>query len=109
MLERGGASLPRRDDVDQRIVADVVNGTGRIIDSQVEVGGWPDLQSIPVPRDSDGDGMPDEWELQRGLNPNDAADGPDDSDGDGYTNVEDYLNGLVRVRPRTAVRSRNAE
>ncbi|MEN6424778.1 MAG: pectate lyase [Phycisphaerales bacterium] len=96
VLESGGANLPRRDAVDRRIVEDVVNGTGRIINSQDEVGGWPDLQSAPAPRDSDGDGMPDAWEQEHGLNPNDGADGSLDGSGDGYTNVEDYLNGLVR-------------
>lgn len=96
VLQSGGASLPRRDAVDRRIVEDVVKGTGRIINSQREVGGWPDLQSLPAPRDSDGDGMPDAWEQQHGLNPNDAGDGPLDRDNDGYTNVEDYLNDLVR-------------
>jgi hypothetical protein len=39
--------------------------------------------------------MPDVWEQQHGLNPNDAADGPQDRNGDGYSNVEDYLNDLV--------------
>ena len=73
----------------------MLNSTGRIIDSQTEVGGWPDLQSAPAPRDSDGDGMPDGWEREHGLHPEDAADGPQDRDADGYTNVEDYLNSLV--------------
>ena len=95
VLQSGGASLPRRDAVDRRIVEDVLNSTGRIIDSQTEVGGWPDLQSAPAPRDSDGDGMPDGWEREHGLHPEDAADGPQDRDADGYTNVEDYLNSLV--------------
>ncbi len=43
--------------------------------------------------DSDGDGMPDEWELRGGFNPKDASDGPQDKDSDGYTNVEECLNG----------------
>ena len=43
--------------------------------------------------DSDNDGMPDEWELKFKLNPQDAADGAQDKDKDGYTNVEEYLNG----------------
>jgi hypothetical protein len=47
-------------------------------------------------RDSDGDGMPDAWEQEHGLNPNDAADGAADRDSDGYTNVEEYLNSLVK-------------
>jgi len=96
VLQSGGASLPRRDAVDQRIVENVCRGTGRIIKSQTEVGGWPDLQSATAPRDSDNDGMPDVWEEHHGLNPGDAADGPQDEDGDGYTNVEDYLNGLAQ-------------
>jgi hypothetical protein len=95
VLRSGGATLPRRDAVDRRIVEEVTSGKGHIINSQAEVGGWPDLASGPAPRDSDGDGMPDGWEQQHGLNPNDAADGPRDRDGDGYTNVEEYLNGLV--------------
>jgi hypothetical protein len=95
VLRSGGASLPRRDGVDRRIVEEVKSGKGHIISSQAEVGGWPDLRSAPASRDSDGDGMPDAWEQQHGLNPNDAADGSRDRDGDGYTNVEEYLNGLA--------------
>jgi hypothetical protein len=64
-----------------------------IINSQAEVGGWPGLQTGAAPRD--GDGMPDEWERQCGLNPDNPVDGPQDRDGDGYTNVEEYLNELV--------------
>lgn len=95
VLQSGGASLPRRDAVDRRIVEDVVKGTGRIIKSQNEVGGWPELRGTAAPRDTDADGMPDSWEQQHNLNPNDAADGPQDRNGDGYTNVEDYLNEIV--------------
>lgn len=68
-----------------------------IIDSQKEVGGWPELRSEPAPSDRDHDGMPDEWERARGLNPDDATDGARDDDGDGYTNLEDYLNSLVAM------------
>lgn len=92
VLARGGATLPRRDAVDRRIVEEVTSGKGHIINSQAEVGGWPDLQGAAAPRDSDGDGMPDEWERQHGLNPTDPADGAQDRNGDGYTNVEEYLN-----------------
>jgi hypothetical protein len=56
----------------------------------------PELQTAAPAADSDGDGMSDAWEQQNGLNPNDAADGPQDRDGDGYTNVEEYLNSLVK-------------
>jgi len=96
VLRHGGATLPRRDAVDRRIVEEVTSGKGHILNSQTEVGGWPDLQTAPAPRDSDGDGMPDEWERQRGLNPNDAADGAQDRNADGYTNVEEYLNDPVK-------------
>jgi hypothetical protein len=92
VLARGGAILPRRDAVDRRIVAEVTSGTGHILNSQAEVGGWPDLPGAPAPRDSDGDGMPDEWERQHGLNPSDPADGAQDRNANGYTNVEEYLN-----------------
>jgi len=97
VLERGGATLPQRDAVDRRIFEEIKSGKGRIIDSQKEVGGWPDLKSAPAPRDNDGDGMPDEWEQQHGLNPKEAADGPQDANADGYTNVEEYLNSLVKI------------
>ncbi len=65
-----------------------------IIDSQTDAGGWPELKSGEAPVDSDHDGMPDEWEKSHGLNPNDPADGAKDA-GDGYTNLEHYLNSLV--------------
>jgi hypothetical protein len=63
-----------------------------IIDSPDEVGGYPKYQGTPYV-DSDGDGMPDAWEKQFGLNPNDASDAAMDKDNDGYTNLEEYLNG----------------
>ena len=65
----------------------------RMIDSEDEVGGWPNLKSEKAPTDTDGDGMPDDWERQHGLNPNDPADGNIVSS-DGYTNLEKYLNSL---------------
>lgn len=99
VLETGGASLPCRDAVDSRIVEDVLKGTGRIINSQNEVGGWPTLRSAAAPRDIDADGMPDAWEQEHDLNPNDPSDGPLDRDGDGYTNIEEYLNDLVPGLP----------
>jgi pectate lyase len=93
VLATVGASLPVRDAVDARIIRQVRERTGTIIDSQKQVGGWPVLKSLPAPLDSDHDGMPDEWELQHGLNPRDPADAQRDNDKDGYTNLEEYLNG----------------
>jgi hypothetical protein len=92
VLEKAGAIYPRRDAVDIRIISDVKNGTGKIINSQKEVGGYPELKTYDVPADSDHDGMPDGWENKYGFNPRDAADGARDKDKDGYTNLEEYLN-----------------
>ena len=93
VLASVGASLPHRDSVDTRIVAEVREHRGSIIDSQQQVGGWPELKSAPAPKDSDGDGMTDDWEKHFGLNPRDPADSNSDKDHDGYTNIEEYLNG----------------
>ena len=68
--------------------------TGRIIDDEDEVGGWCELQSGTPPADSDHDGMPDDWKRVKRLDPNDPDDRNGDLDDDGYTNLEEYLNGL---------------
>lgn len=94
VLEQAGASL-RRDAVDLRIVAGVRDRTGAIIDSQSQVGGWPQLEPGEPWIDGDGDGMPDDWERAQGLDPTSAADGPGDRNGDGFTNLEDWLNSLA--------------
>ncbi len=104
-----GAVLPRRDPLDARIVEEARTGTatyggawgeGRgIVDSQAQVGGWPELASSAPPRDSDHDGMPDEWERRHGLDAFDASDNDGDADSDGYTEVEEYLND---THPRVA-------
>ncbi len=107
VLEHGGASLVR-DTVDLRILHDVRTGTATymdggngstkgIIDTQAAVGGWPVLKSSLAPVDSDSDGMPDAWETERGLDPEDPEDRNGDRIGDGYTNLEEYLNGLVKL------------
>ncbi|MBE0660025.1 MAG: pectate lyase, partial [Bryobacteraceae bacterium] len=57
-----------------------------------------EYRSTQAPPDSDRDGMPDEWETARGLNPKDAADAAGPAVG-GYTNVEAYLNSLTPARP----------
>jgi hypothetical protein len=98
VLASAGATLPSRDVVDSRVVEQVRAGTGKILDSQREVGGWPQLRSGPAPLDSDGDGLPDDWEKRNGFNPASPADGAKDADGDGYTNLEEFLNGTP---PRT--------
>jgi pectate lyase len=95
VLAHGGASLPIRDAVDERIVTEVRTGAGTIVNSQTEVGGWPNLDTGEAAVDTDADGMPGAWEAEHGLNPSDGTDHAGDSDGDGYSNLEEYLNGLV--------------
>ena len=99
VLAGAGATLPKRDPVDQRVITSAGNRSGTIIDDPSDVGGWPILASGEPPLDTDRDGMPDEWEEFYGLNPRDPSDGPQDADGDGYTNVEEYLNGTFPVIP----------
>ena len=92
VLAEAGAVLPKRDAVDIRIVSEVRNGMGKIINDEEQVGGWPELKSTDPPQDSDRDGMPDDWERKFGFDSDDPADGNGDSDADGYTNLEEYLN-----------------
>jgi pectate lyase len=90
-----GATLPARDAVDARIVSEVRLHGGRLVDSQEQVGGWPEYRSAAPPADSDDDGMPDAWETAHGLDPRNPADASLDRDGDGYTEIEEYLNALT--------------
>ncbi len=90
-----------RDPYDSEVIRQVSLGLGEhgdkgIINTPGDVGGWPVLKAgIPV-ADSDGDGMPDEWEIARGLNPRDAADASLNTLHNHYTNIEIYINSLVR-------------
>lgn len=104
VLESAGASL-HRDAVDDRIVKEVRSGKSPfgkkgngIIDSQENVGGWPELKSLPAPIDSDSDGMPDEWEKQHGLNAHDPSDANKRNLEKNYDNIEVYLNSLVQLK-----------
>ena len=94
VLNEAGATLPLRDAIDERIVADVRNGTGAIIDSPAQVGGYLKLSSSDPPLDSDHDGIPDSWETHRGLDPHDSSDGNRSPRPPGYTNIELYLHSL---------------
>src|SRR3989339_1824619 len=102
VLEKVGATAPLRDSVDLEEINDVINRVGDRPDS-VSSSDYPSLASGSYPADADNDGMPDTWEIERGLNPNSLPDSPDahnDRDNDGYTNIEEYINGCF---PRTAV------
>jgi hypothetical protein len=92
VLAHAGASLPRRDAVDTRVTRSVIERDGSIIDDPSQVGGLPNLASAPAPMDTDQDGMPDGWERAKGLNPQDPGDANGDLDGNGYTNIEDFIN-----------------
>ncbi len=105
VLSYAGAAY-KRDAVDIRIANEVRNGTATykgaisglwgIIDTQKDVGGWPKLNQTAVLKDTDGDGMPDDWEIANKLDPNKAnANGRDLSSG--YDNIEVYINSLVKT------------
>jgi hypothetical protein len=106
VLANAGATLPKRDAVDERIVREVksrtATGTGifgkpGIIDSPLAVGGWPVYNTATAPVDTDNDGMPDEWEKKNELDPKN----PNDRNSigkDGYTMLEIYLNWLTRLK-----------
>jgi len=95
ILAGAGATQPLRDAVDRRIVEGLRANRGVMIDNPGSVGGYPLIPSAPAPLDSDHDGMPDAWELAMGLDASRAADASADRDGDGYTNIEEYLDSLL--------------
>jgi pectate lyase len=106
VLQRVGCVLPVRDAVDQRIINEVQSRTGGLIDVQggfqhgtlysVSQSAWPVLTCGPAPADTDHDGMTDAYETANGLNPNNAADRQTIA-ANGYTNLENYLNGIVAL------------
>ena len=118
VLSNAGATFPKRDAVDERIVKSVKTGKAiyakdarefvspyvkrrlpadsykqGIITHPQQVGGLPEYKGTSY-LDTDKDGMPDAWEIRYGLNPNDASDAVKDCNGDGYTNIEKYINGI---------------
>lgn len=105
VLKWVGASY-KRDTLDERIINDVKNKTGTLIDVQggfphgtayeLTVNAWPALQSLPAPLDTDKDGMPDDWEKKNKLNPNDPADATAFKLDKNYSNVEVYINSIIK-------------
>lgn len=96
VLARAGATRPKRDAVDARIIEAVTSRTGGILKTDPQdVGGWPELEAGEPYPDLDGDGVSDEWERANKMNLNDPADGAKDSDGDGWTNLEEFLHFLA--------------
>jgi len=107
VLKYAGASF-QRDTLDERIIKDVWNRTGRFIDVQggfphgtpyeQTVKAWPDLKTGPQEMDSDSDGMPDSWEKNKGLDPKNPADASEYKLHNSYTNIEVYLNSFVNLK-----------
>ncbi len=98
VLAKAGATYPRRDALDARILNEVKTDTGRYANLDSEVGGYPvrDSEVRPDDFDKDKDGMADAWELENGLDPTNPDDGKElAKDKSGYTNLENYLNSLV--------------
>lgn len=106
VLDSAGATYPRRDAIDARVINQVRTDTGTFINVPEEVGGYcaPTVYREDG-YDSDGDGIPDEWETANGLDANDPADSRkiirtgDLGDGKyGYSWIEVYVNELVEDR-----------
>ena len=105
VLKYAGASF-KRDTLDARIVKNVWDRTGNIIDVQggypahspfeITLNAWPELKSSPAPVDTDKDGIPDDWEKKNGLNPSDASDASKNSSHKFYTNIELYINSITK-------------
>ncbi|MFC4101351.1 pectinesterase family protein [Paenibacillus xanthanilyticus] len=108
VLASAGATLPKRDAIDARVVQETKDRAGRHINSQKEVGGYLEFPAtVSRQADDDHDGMPNEWELANGLNPADASD-RNGIHASGYTNLEVYLNGMTgngSLNPKAAITS----
>lgn len=96
VLAMAGATFPRRDAVDARIINEVKNGIGEFANRHEEVGGYPYTESYlrDASLDIDRDGIPNDWESANGLDPNDPSDSQKFSPS-GYTYIELYANSLV--------------
>jgi Domain of unknown function (DUF4082) len=109
ILANVGASLPR-DNIDRRIINEVRNRTGGLIDSQDEIGGLNRISRGLAPIDTDADGMPDKWEKANGLNPKNASDrNKTNLSKAGYTNLEVYLDSIVASAGQCKIGGNNAK
>lgn len=105
-LREVGCIFPARDTLDQRIINDVKNGTGKLIDVQggfphgtaynLTLSAWPYLNSGVTIKDSDKDGIPDNWEVRQHLDPMDASDACKYTLDKNYTNIEVFLNSIIQ-------------
>jgi hypothetical protein len=74
----------------------VSTSEGEIIDAATKPA-WPDLPNTEPAQDTDSDGIPDAWESQNGLNPNDGKDA--NMHVAGYSHLEQYLSSLLPEIP----------
>lgn len=97
VLDHAGACLPRRDAVDLRAVEQTRTGKVQykqgIITDIKQVGGYPDYKGDAITY-TQNDGIPDWWKKKYGLNINDSNVATKNCNGDGYTNIEKYLDGI---------------
>lgn len=108
IVAKGGASYPRRDQVDQLMISDLLSkgttATYVYVQSDLTTqfgftnGGAGHVYGAPAPLDTDNDGMPDAWEIANGLNPNVFDALAVSTTYAPYLNIEVYINGL----PNTA-------
>jgi hypothetical protein len=92
--------------MDDRIIREMLSGKGKIIDVQggfphgtayeKSKGAWPVLKATASLPDHDADGIPDDWELSKGLNPSDYSDAAKLRLHPYFTNIEVYLNSLLK-------------
>ncbi len=97
VLNHVGANYPKRDLADERVIDFVRSGKApkSLVNNPTEVGGWPTLKTGIYPKDKDNDGIPDIWENFNNLNPSSSKDSSLITSS-GYTNLEIYLNSLVK-------------
>lgn len=96
-LDEHGNWISNRDAVDKRLVREYRSGTGKLVYNVDDVGGFPAIAPGTPYADTDRDGMPDTWEKARNLDPN-TNDSAGDRDGDGYTNIEEFINAPFPAR-----------
>ncbi|WP_291857901.1 pectate lyase [Marinilabilia sp.] len=95
VLNNVGTRVPIVDDVDGRIINETRTHSGDFVDSPRDRGGYPSQFQGTVPADSDGDGIPDKWEISKDLNPDSSNDAVAYTLSPYYTNLEMYLNELA--------------
>lgn len=87
-----------RDAVDERVLKDVRERTGKLLNSQHDIGGWPKLSAGKSPLDTDRDGIPDDWEKAHGLDARNAD--ANKRMPNGITAIEHYLDDLAKMDRR---------